>query len=301
VGGRLQNSIDLAKASWGILREDRKLAVLPLLSGLSVLVVALAFFGPIALIVKNGTSSSSKPIEWILGVVGYLAVTYVAVFFNAALVFAADKRMRGEPVTIGEAVHAAGARAHVLLPWAVLSATVSVVLRAMEERAGIVGRIVGSLVGIAWSLVTFLVLPVLVIEQLGPFQAVKRSTELFKKTWGENMIANAGIGIVALVATLAGALPCALLIAVGGPIAVIGIVALVTWVVGVQLVAAALTGILQMALYRFATDGVVPGFDTDQLRGAFRPRGTRGRGLFGGQGGFGGSSGFSGSDGFSPN
>ena len=109
MGGRLQNSIDLAKSSWGVLRDDRKLAVLPLLSGLSALVVALAFFGPVALIVHNGAERRRvKPIEWILGVVGYVAVTYVAVFFNAALVFAADKRMRGEPVAIGEAVHAAG-------------------------------------------------------------------------------------------------------------------------------------------------------------------------------------------------
>lgn len=286
MGGRLQNSIDLAKASWSVLRDDRKLTVLPLLSGLCMLVVVLAFFGPVALIVNNGTNGSSKALAWILGAVGYLAITYVVVFFNAALVFAADKRLRGEPVTIGEALHSAGERAHVLLPWAVLSATVSIVLRALEERAGIVGRIVGSLVGIAWSLVTFLVLPVLVIEQLGPIQAVKRSTELFKQTWGENMIANAGIGIVALVATLVGALPCVLLISLGGPIAVIGVVALVAWVITVQLVAAALTGILQMALYRFAVDGAVPGFDTDELRGAFRPRrSSGGNGLFG-SGGF---------------
>ena len=291
MGGRLQNSIDLAKASWGVLREDRKLTVLPLLSGLSMLVVALAFFGPVALIVDNGSNGSSKPLAWILGAVGYLAVTYVLVFFNAALVFAADKRLRGEPVTIGEAIHAAGARAHVLLPWAVLSATVSIALRALEERAGIVGRIVGSLIGLAWSLVTFLVLPVLVIEQLGPIQAVKRSTELFKRTWGENMIANAGIGIVALVATLVGALPCVLLISIGGPIAVIGIVALVAWVIAVQLVAASLTGILQMALYRFATEGSVPGFDNDQLRGVFRPRrSSSGNGFFGNAGGSGGFS-----------
>ena len=87
-----------------------------------------------------------------------------------------------------------------------------------KSASGIVGRIVGSLVGLAWSLVTFLVLPVLVIEQIGPIQAVKRSAELFKHTWGENMIANAGIGIVALVATLVGVLPCLLLIAVGGPV-----------------------------------------------------------------------------------
>jgi len=289
VGGRLQNSIDLAKGSWGVLRDDRKLMVLPLLSGLGMLLVALVFFGPVALIVNNGSGDSSKPLAWILGAIGYLAITYVLVFFNAALVFAADKRLRGEQVTIGEAVHAAGARAHVLLPWAVLSATVSIALRALEERAGIIGRIVGSLVGLAWSLVTFLVLPVLVIEQLGPIEAVKRSTELFKRTWGENMIANAGIGIVALFATLIGVIPCVLLISIGGPIAVLGIVAVVAWVVGVQIVAAALTGILQMALYRFAVDGTVPGFDLDQLRGAFRPRrSSGGNGLFGGGGNAGG-------------
>jgi len=289
VGGRLQNSIDLAKGSWGVLRDDRKLMVLPLLSGLGMLLVALVFFGPVALIVNNGSGDSSKPVAWILGAIGYLAITYVLVFFNAALVFAADKRLRGEQVTIGEAVHAAGARAHVLLPWAVLSATVSIALRALEERAGIIGRIVGSLVGLAWSLVTFLVLPVLVIEQLGPIEAVKRSTELFKRTWGENMIANAGIGIVALFATLIGVIPCVLLISIGGPIAVLGIVAVVAWVIGVQIVAAALTGILQMALYRFAVDGTVPGFDLDQLRGAFRPRrSSGGNGLFGGGGNAGG-------------
>jgi Family of unknown function (DUF6159) len=183
-------------------------------------------------------------------------------------------------------VHAAGARAHVLLPWAVLSATVSLVLRAIEERSGIVGRIVGSLIGLAWALVTFLVLPVLVVEQCGPIEAVKRSAALFKRTWGENMIANAGIGLVALVATFVGVIPCLLLVAVGGPVGGIGIALAVAWVIGVQLVSATLTGIFQIALYRFATDGSVPGFDNDKLREAFRPR--RSRGGFGGLGGFGG-------------
>ena len=40
-------------------------------------------------------------------------------------------------------------------------------LQALEQRAGIVGRIVIGLVGMAWALVTMLVLPVLVIEQVG--------------------------------------------------------------------------------------------------------------------------------------
>ncbi len=287
---RLQNSIDLAKASWNVLRDDKQLTVLPLLSGLAALLVAVLFFGPVALIADSGAQGSSKPLAWILGIVGYLAITYVVVFFNAALVWAADCRMRGEQVTLGEAIRAASERAHVLLPWAVLSATVSLVLRAIEERAGIVGRIVASLVGLAWSLVTFLVLPVLVIEQIGPIDAVKRSAELFKRTWGENMIANAGIGLVAFVATIVGILPCALLIAVGGPAAVLGIVVAVAWIIGVQLVAATLTGIFQTALYRFATAGTAPGFDDQALRDAFRPRrsnGGFGGGLFG-RGGFSG-------------
>jgi hypothetical protein len=134
---------------------------------------------------------------------------------------------------------------------------------------------------------------VLVVEQIGPIQAVKRSAELFKHTWGENMIANAGIGIVALVATIVGVLPCALLIAVGGPVMVLGIILAVTWIVGVQLVAATLTGIFQTALYRFATSGSAPGFDDEQLREAFRPRRTNGNGGFRGFG-FGGSGGFTG-------
>jgi uncharacterized membrane protein YgcG len=77
--------------------------------------------------------------------------------------------------------------------------------------------------------------------------------------------------------------------------AVFGIGLAVAWVIAVQLVAVTLTGILQIALYRFANDGTVPGFDNDKLREAFRPRrsggGSRG---FGGFGGLGGSNGFSG-------
>ena len=173
--------------------------------------------------------------------------------------FAADRRLKGQAVTIGEALHESAARAHVLLPWAVVSATVSIVLRAIEQRGGILGRIVGAIAGVAWSVVTFLVLPVLVFEGIGPIAAVKRSGELFKQTWGENLIANAGIGLVALRRDHRrrdSAASCSIM--VGGPgrggrhrrCSSL-------WVIAVQLVASTLTGILQTALYRFATGGEV--------------------------------------------
>jgi Family of unknown function (DUF6159) len=274
MGGRFQNSIELAKASLKVLRGDRKLVMLPVLSSIATLIVAVSFIVPIAIVSNN--AGGIGPAAWILGAVGYFLAAYVVVFFNAALVYAADAHMHGTTVTVGQALKFASSRSHVLLPWALLSASVSIVLRALEQRGGIFGRIIGALAGIAWSLVTFLVLPVLVVEGLGPVAAVKRSGELFKRAWGEQVISNAGIGLIALLAIVVGAIPAALLFLVGGPIVFVGIALFVAWVIAVSLVSSALTGILSMALYRFATDGQVPGFDTNELRGAFRPRNRRG-------------------------
>ncbi len=273
MGGRFSNSIALAKASWNVLRSDRKLVLLPVISGAVTLLVAVSFLVPSAIVANN--AGGAGPVSIILAAIAYFVAAYVVIFFNAALVYAADAHMHGAEVTIGQAIKFASSRSHVLLPWAVVSASVSVVLRVLE-RQGIVGRIIGTIAGVAWSLVTFLVLPVLVVEDLGPIQAVKRSGSLFKRVWGEQVISNGGIGLIAVLAILAGLIPAALLFAVGGAVAVIGVVLFVAWAIVVSLVASTLTGILSMALYRYATDGQVPGFDTQQLQGAFRPRTGRG-------------------------
>jgi hypothetical protein len=93
---------------------------------------------------------------------------------------------------------------------------------------------------------------------------------------------NAGIGLVGLVAMLVGAVPLVVLLAIGGPLAVVGIALFVVWCIAVMLVSSTLTGIFQVALYRFATGTPVPGFEPAQLEESFRPRRQgRGRGLFG--------------------
>ncbi len=276
--GRFENSMALAKASWQVLKEDKKLTLLPALSGVVTIVVAASFLVPAAVLAhdSSGGGYNAGPVTWLLAAIGYLVAAYVVVFFNAALVYAADAKLHGATVTIGDALRFAASRSHVLLPWAVVSATVSIILRQIQERGGIFGAIVGTVAGIAWSLVTFLVLPILVVEGLGPFQAVKRSAALFKRTWGEQVVANFGIGLVAFLAIIVGAIPTLLLVAVGGPAAVVGIVLFVLWLIAVSLVSSALTGILCMALYRYATEGNVPGFDSAQLNGAFRPKNRRG-------------------------
>jgi hypothetical protein len=275
--GTFQRSIALARASWAVLRQDKELAVLPLLSFAAWLVVAATFVLPIVVIAGDGSDGSSwtsNPVSWVLAFLGYLAAAYVMIFFNAAIVCGADERLSGGDPTLGSALRGARERAGVLLPWAVLSATVTIVLRAIAERAGIIGRIVVGFIGLAWSLVTFLVLPILVVERVGVGTAVKRSSELFKRTWGENVVTNGGIGLLGFGAALVGLVVVVPLIAIGGPVAYLGVGVGVVWIAAVTCVTTTLGGIVSIALYRYAVDGTVPGFGTEQLSGAFRPRRT---------------------------
>ncbi len=149
-------------------QSDKSLAWFPVLSAIGSLVVVGVLGGLIALmgIDSSPTGDSLQPIGWVLIVVGYLALAMVQTYFLAALVAGADMRLRGNDSTVRTALDIANSRLHRLLPWAIVTATVTMVLQAIEERFGIVGRIVAGLVGLAWNLVTFLVVPILVLEDL---------------------------------------------------------------------------------------------------------------------------------------
>jgi hypothetical protein len=200
--------------------------------------------------------------------------------------------MSGGDPTVSSALAGARAKAGRILPWAIVSATVSIVLRGLSERSGAVGRIVVGLVGMAWSLVTFLVLPILVLEDVTVGTAIGRSKDLFRRTWGEQVVGSGAISILAFLALLAGVAVMGLVAATGITVLIVlAGVALAVWVAVVIAVSSALSGIFQAALYRYASTGHAPtGFRDDELAGAFRPRGQRSRGFGGGfgGGGFGG-------------
>ena len=146
----------------------------------------------------------------------------------------------------------------------------------IEERVGFLGKIVIWILGAVWTLATFFVVPVLVMENLGPIDAAKRSVEIVKKAWGESIVGNLGIGILTFLAMLFLVVPCAILTVVvavkTGSIAVaIGGAALtVALLVLISLVSSALASILLSALYLFATGGrVPPGFEPARLKAAF--------------------------------
>ena len=271
---RFQTSWEIAKRSWAVLRSDKSLAWFPVLSALASVAVIAVLGGLVAVagIDSSPTGDSLAPIGWVLIVVAYLALAFVQTYFLAGLVAGADMRLHGQDSTVRTALEVANSKLHRLLPWAIVSATVSMII-SMIERQGIIGRIIGSLIGLAWNLITFMTVPILVIEDLGVIPALKRSKDLFKRTWGENVIAYGGLGLVGLLVTI----PGVLLIVAGAALGTAGLIVLgavgLVWLLGSSVIMSALSGIYRTALYRYASTGEVPGdFAGIDFQAQFRPR-----------------------------
>ena len=294
VMGRLERSWELGKTSWRVLRNDKDLAAFPVFGAIASVVVLAIFAGLIfatGLNSGNGSGNDSmKPIGWMFVVVLYVALAFITVYFQAALTHGANERLQGHDTSIRASLDAANGKLHRLLPWALVAATVSIIIRSLEDR-GILGQIVAAVVGTAWALVTFLTIPIIMLEDLGPGKALKRSGQLFKQTWGENVAAQFGFSIfgfiaaipaIIVIAAVASANVLPLTIAVGA----VG----VAWLAVVSIVISAMTGIYKVALYHYAVDGTGVGpFSQAELEAAFQPRQPRtGGGGFGGFGGFGG-------------
>jgi hypothetical protein len=275
----MRNSWELAKTSWAVLRSDPTLAVYPVVGGIVSLVALIAFAALVA-VTGGVTDDSTEGLEamgYVFAVLGYLVLAFISVYFQAALVAAADVRLRGGDPTLGGGFSAATGRSSRLLPWAIVVATVSIIVRWLEDR-GFVGQIVGGLFGAAWSVVTFLAIPVIVLENVGPVGALKRSGQLLRRTWGENILAQLGFGLLGLVLSLPGIAIIGLGFLIGGAAAIAtAVVVGGAMLVVVTVALSALSGIYRTALYRYVVDGTAPAaFAGVDLAHAFGPRRDRG-------------------------
>jgi hypothetical protein len=279
--GTLARSWELVKASWGVLRADKELIVFPVLSMIAVTVVMATFAIPMFLtgVFEGGfVRAGGFPVVGALFGFAFYTVQYTVIFYcNSALVGAAMIRLRGGNPTLGDGFAIANQRFSSILGYALLAATVGVVLRSISRR-GWIGRIVATLFGLAWNLATFLAVPVLVVEGVGPIDAVKRSTQLLKKTWGEQIAGNLGIGAAFALIFIAAILPfgaaLALAIDLNSTPLIIGVVAaFVLAAVLMSLIGSALSAIYTAAVYRYATEGDPGGlFDPALVRDAFRTK-----------------------------
>jgi hypothetical protein len=273
---RLSRSYALVKASAAVLRQDTHLLVFPLISACASLAVALCFALPMfGLRAFDGMAGQGHALLYSVGFLFYVVQYFVIFYFNVALVGATMMRLDGGAPTISDGLRVANERLGAILGYAVIAATVGVVLRAIQERVGFLGRIIVGVLGVGWTVATFLVVPVLVVRNKGPIESIKDSASLLKQTWGENVIGQVGMGafftlmFFALIIGGAGLMGLAIYSGSGALMALVA-VALVLLLLTSFLVQSALSGIYSAALYRYAANGEAGlGFDNSALQAAF--------------------------------
>ena len=276
---RLSRSWGLMKASGSVLMANKRLMVFPVLSSICTLIVAASFLLPAyagGVFTQFDRGHPMTPGSAALLFVFYLVQYFIVIFFNSALVGAALIYLRGGSPTVSDGLSVAMSKLPSIFGYAVISATVGMVLRAIQERAGFIGRWIVGLLGVAWTLATFLVVPVLVNKDVGPIDAVKESAQLLKRTWGENLIGNVGIGLafglLSILVVLAGMALVFLAISTHAIGVIVLTVALcIAALLTLAVIQGALHGIYSAAVYRYAEEGDAgTGFDKALVADAFK-------------------------------
>lgn len=256
--GRISRGWRLAKLSLRVVRKDKELLLFPIIAGLIMVLIVTGFIlGIIFSLGFSGIAEGSAPYLILAGVVVmYILMYFVAIFFQVAIIGCAMIRLDGGDPTLKDGFRIGRENIGRIFAWTLIAATVGLILSSLQQRSGIIGRIVIGFVGAAWSLATFFVLPVLVFEKVGPVQAMKRSISLFRKSWGETIVGGIGLGLIFVLAGLLGLLPIVIGLVIGGITgALVGLIVAFFYWIALAILASAASSVLNAALYRYATTG----------------------------------------------
>jgi hypothetical protein len=276
---RFARSWALLRASGTVLRQDKELLIFPVCSAVASLLIVVSFAAPLFAsgAMERWGNAGEVPLEaMLLAFVFYLSQYFVVFFFNTALVGAAMIRLDGGDPTVADGLRIARSKFWTILGYAGIAATVGLILRMIEQRAGFIGRWIVGLLGVAFTVTTFLTVPILVSRDVGRVEAIKESASLLKKTWGENIVGNGGLALaffLAYAALVGIAFPLVYFeLQMNAPALAAGLAALaVSAAVLLALIQAALQGVYSAALYRYATDSHSnAAFPNPLLSSAFR-------------------------------
>lgn len=279
MGGKFKNSWSMVKASARVLKSDKELVVFPIISSIAVLLITISFALPVFLAgnadkFSSGFNTSNLPFVFIY----YFLIYFVIIFFNSALVSSAIIRLKGGNPTLADGIKIAFSHISSIIGYALISSTIGLILKWAQERLGLFGKIFSFISNFAWNLVTYLVIPILVTEGIGPIEAVKRSSHLLKKTWGEQLIGNIGIGMffgLLVFGLFILFLPITIYTLNQGMNMValsLGVIFGIT-ILLLIIIASTLNTIYAAALYRYAADGIVSNnFNEDILRNSFKQK-----------------------------
>ncbi len=275
------NSWNLVKSSAKVLSQDKELALFPVVSSIAMVILTVVFFLPFifAGAIDSISQSGLNWVHYLVLFVFYVFQYFIIVYCNTALVGAALIRLRGGDPTVKDGFNTANKRFGKIFIYAVISATVGVILSLIRDQGKNVGKVIVSIIGFVWNVATFLVVPVLAAEDIGPIDAIKRSVEYMKRTWGEQLVGSYGISIVFNLIGFLVFLVCA----AGAFLAYyfsltywvyIGLgVFLILTIMALALISSTLNGIYTAALYQYASTGETGSFyEPSVLQGAFRTK-----------------------------
>lgn len=270
--GRLSRGWKLAKMSLGVIKKDKEILIFPFLSLICLGIIAASFFGGIFLM--GGFDAFYSPPAIAALVVMYLLLYFFMIYFNVAVIGCAMIRFEGGDPTVRDGFRTSNGNLWVILKWAIISATVGMILGVIQSRLKLAGRVIAAIGGLAWGIATYFAVPVLIYEKTSVFGAVKRSAHLLRSTWGEMIIGGLGLGLILALLFLLGLIPIFTGLMIGGLSGLIVglIIATPYWLI-IVCIGSAADSIFHTALYRYATTGkVAPGFSEEVLR---KPWGER--------------------------
>lgn len=274
---RLRTGWHLGITSLEVISDHPKLLIFPVLSGTALLMILMSF--GLSLLAMLGIGSTvfdwqqwesievngtiSEGLGYLLAFIFYFVNFFIVIFFNVALVFSAREVFEGRKVKVTDALRYAASRLGTILAWTALASTVGVILKMLEERLGFLGSIVSGLLGLAWSILTYFVVPVLAFEDIGPVEALKRSGSIIRKKWGESIGAGFSFGLLYLIGIVGSIISCLVLMLVL-KLYITGVIFLIGGILLTFVAASAAETVFLTAAYEHAR-GITPAYYRDDL------------------------------------
>ncbi len=275
--GKIGTTLALMGASWQILKKDRELLLFPVISGICCLSVMAIF---VVLGLDNGwlqqlstkTGPQQKNTLYFILFLFYYCNYLVVIFFNAAIIACAVIRMEGGDPTLADGLQAAVNRFPQIAGWALITATIGMLLGMVESGSRRGRSIIAGILGIAWSIVSYLAIPLIVVEKTNPLVALDRSYFLMHETWGEQVVGNFSFGLIFTFFCL----PVFPLMLVmnrlwGAPMLLPVLAGFVIYLIVLGIIQSALQTIFNAVIYVFARDGKAPeNFSAELLKEAMQ-------------------------------
>ena len=283
----LSRSWNITKLTFSVIWQDKEMLLFPFFATIASMLYVAAILVPSGVLQVLGDSDAAGAywggLEYTILFSAYLGLAFIATFFNVCVVYTTKTRFEGGDATFLDSIRFGMSKISIIFQWSLLAATIGLALAMLERLAerlggvgGIIVKIIRSVLGMVWSVVTLFVVPVLVYENASPAQAVRRSKDILKKTWGESLARAFGLGIIQFLCILAvigitlGLLTLApkglgtfLVVALGGLSSLC-----------IILVFNVANTVFNTALYVYASTGAGPAaFDAQSLVSAFKTKG----------------------------